>query len=98
MISIPSLLRFAVEQKASDLHLSAGEAPMLRIHGEIHRVDLPTLTPDETHQLIFDVMSDGQRKTLQERLEVDFAFALDEHLRFRVNAFVQARGEGAVFR
>jgi twitching motility protein PilT len=98
MLSIPQLLRFAVQQKASDLHLSAGEPPMLRIHGDMFRVDHPALTSEDTHRLIFDVMSDAQRRTFQDKLEADFAFALDEELRFRVNVFVQNRGEGAVFR
>ncbi len=98
MLDIPSLLRFAVTQKASDLHLSAGEAPMLRIHGDMVRVDTSPLTKEEAHRLIFDVMNDAQRRVFQERLECDFAFALDDTLRFRVNAFVQNRGEGAVFR
>ena len=71
---------------------------MVRIHGEVHRLDLPALTAEEAHRLVFDTMSDAQRRVFQEKLEVDFAFALDEHLRFRVNAFVQNRGEGAVFR
>jgi twitching motility protein PilT len=98
MLTIPQLLRFAVQSKASDVHLSAGEPPMLRIHGEMHRVDLPALTSEETHRLIFDVMNDAQRRTFQDKLEADFAFELDADLRFRVNAFVQKRGEGAVFR
>ncbi len=98
MLDIPALLRFAVAQKASDLHLSAGEAPMLRIHGEMVRVDTPALTKEDAHRLIFDVMNDAQRRVFQERLECDFAFALDDKARFRVNTFVQNRGEGAVFR
>jgi twitching motility protein PilT len=98
MVTIPSLLKFAVAQKASDLHLSAGESPLLRIHGEMVRVDVPALTKEDTHRLIFDVMNDNQRRVFQEKLECDFAFALDDTLRFRVNAFVQNRGEGAVFR
>jgi twitching motility protein PilT len=96
--SIQALLRFAIAQKASDLHISSGEAPMLRIHGELRRIDLPPLTPELTHHLIFDVMNDNQRRTYQEKLECDFAFELDDTLRFRVNTFVQNRGEGAVFR
>ena len=71
---------------------------MLRIHGDIVRLDLPALTAEDTHKLIFDVMSDAHRRTFQEKLEADFAFALDEKLRFRVNVFSQSRGEGAVFR
>ncbi|MDQ3369594.1 MAG: type IV pilus twitching motility protein PilT [Myxococcota bacterium] len=98
MLTIPHLLRFMATQGASDLHLSAGEAPMMRVHGEMYRVDAPALSAEDTHKLIFDVMNDGQRRTFQEKLEADFAFPLDELLRFRVNAFVQNRGEGAVFR
>jgi twitching motility protein PilT len=98
MLQIASLLRFMAQNKASDLHLSAGEAPMVRIHGEICRLDLPALTAEEAHRLVFDCMNDSQRRVFQEKLEVDFAFALDDELRFRVNAFVQNRGEGAVFR
>ncbi|MGE5183515.1 MAG: type IV pilus twitching motility protein PilT [Acidobacteriota bacterium] len=97
-MTMPQLLRFAVAQKASDVHISAGEPPMLRIHGEIERVDVPPLTAEDTHRLIFDTLSDSQRRAFQEKLEVDFAFELDDTLRFRVNAFVQNRGEGAVFR
>ncbi len=98
MVTIPELLEFAVSQKASDLHLSAGEAPMMRVHGEMFRVDMAPLTPEETHKLIFDVMNDAQRRTFQSTLEADFAFALDGARRFRVNVFCQSRGEGAVFR
>jgi len=98
MLSIPQLLRFAVQQKASDVHLSAGEPPMLRIHGDMVRVEHPALTSEDTHRLIFDVMNDGQRRAFQDKLEADFAFSLDEDLRFRVNVFLQNRGEGAVFR
>jgi len=98
MITIHSLLRFMVASKASDLHLSAGEPPLVRVHGEMHRVDTPALTSDETHRLIFDVMNDAQRRTFQDKLEVDFAFSLDDSLRFRINAFVHNRGEAAVFR
>ena len=98
MLTIPQLLRFMVQQGASDLHLSAGEAPMMRVHGDLYRVDAPALSAEEAHRLIFDTMNDAQRRTFQDKLEVDFAFALDDTLRFRVNAFVQNRGEGAVFR
>ncbi|MEO8184677.1 MAG: type IV pilus twitching motility protein PilT [Deltaproteobacteria bacterium] len=97
-VSVQRLLRFAVEQGASDLHLSSGDSPMLRMSGDLVRVDLPPLAMDEAHHLIFQVMSDQQRRTFQEHQEVDFAYALDDVLRFRVNVFVQNRGEGAVFR
>jgi twitching motility protein PilT len=98
MVTIPELLEFAVSQQASDLHLSAGEAPMMRVHGEMFRVDMAPLSPEETHRLIFEVMNDTQRRTFQSTLEADFAFALDGARRFRVNVFCQSRGEGAVFR
>jgi len=95
---IAQLLRFAIQEEASDLHISAGQPPIVRIHGDLHRIELPPLTAEEAHRLIFDVMSDAQRRAFQEHHEVDFAFVLDDSLRFRVNAFVHNRGEGAVFR
>jgi twitching motility protein PilT len=98
MMTIADLLRFAAEQRASDLHLSAGERPMLRIDGSLVRVDAPALSAEEAHRLVFDVMTDANRRAFQEHLECDFAFVLDDDLRFRVNAFVHSRGEGAVFR
>lgn len=98
MLHLAQMLRFAVESRASDLHISAGEAPMLRVDGDMRRIDFPALTREEAHGLIFDVMNDSQRRTFQEHLEVDFSFALDTELRFRVNAFMQNRGEAAVFR
>jgi twitching motility protein PilT len=98
MTTIAALLRFAVQQSASDLHISAGEPPLMRVHGDMYRVDLPPLTPEDTHRLIFDVMNDVQRRVFQDKLECDFAFPLDDNLRFRVNVFVQNRGEAAVFR
>jgi twitching motility protein PilT len=98
MTSIAALLRFAVQQKASDLHISAGEPPMMRVHGDMFRVDNPALAAEDAHRMIFEVMTDGQRRTFQDKHECDFAFALDDELRFRVNVFVQNRGEGAVFR
>ncbi len=98
MLTIPDLLRFAAAQKASDLHLSAGEQPVLRVHGEMVRVDVPSLTKEDAHRLIFDIMNDQQRRVFQDTLEADFAFALDDTHRFRVNVFVQNRGEAAVLR
>src|SRR4029077_15645043 len=95
---IARLLRFASEQSASDLHISAGERPAIRVNGELRWVDTDPLSPDDAHRLIFDVMNDTQRKVFQEHLECDFAYRLDAAARFRVNAFVQSRGEGAGFR
>jgi twitching motility protein PilT len=98
MITSTDLLRFAMERRASDLHISAGEPPMVRIHGDLVRIDHPPLVADDTHRLIFEVMNDNQRRQFQEHLEVDFAYTLGAGARFRVNAFMHQRGEAAVFR
>ncbi|MBI2181453.1 MAG: type IV pilus twitching motility protein PilT [Deltaproteobacteria bacterium] len=97
-MEISQLLVFGVEQNASDCHLSAGEPPMLRVDGEIKKLDLPPLSQEEVHGLVFDIMSDVQRKTFQESLECDFSFELKGLARFRVNVFMQRNGEAAVFR
>jgi twitching motility protein PilT len=97
-MNITELLTFAVKQGASDAHLSSGEPPMLRIHGEIKRLDHPPLTRDEVHNMAFDVMSDMHRRLFQEKLDIDFSFELGDIARFRVNVFIQRKGEGVVFR
>jgi twitching motility protein PilT len=98
MIDISKLLTFAVQQGASDCHISAGEPPMVRMHGDLKKLDYPALSQDETHALIYDMMSDVQRKNFEEHRECDFSFDLGDIARFRVNVFVQGRGLGAVFR
>lgn len=97
-MDITDLLQFSVQNKASDLHLSAGLPPMLRVHGDIRRVNLPALESKEVHDLIYDIMSDSQRRVYEETLECDFSFEIPNLARFRVNAFNQNRGPGAVFR
>ena len=97
-MDITQLLAFGVEQKASDCHLSAGEPPMIRIDGDLKKLDFPALSKEEVHALIYDIMSDGQRKAFEETHECDFSFALAETARFRVNVFMQRKGEAAVFR
>ena len=98
-MDISELLIFAVKQKASDLHISSGEPPLLRIHGEIRKVEMDSLTSDQTHKMIYDVLNDRQRKVLEEKKELDFSISLgEEYGRFRVNCFYQSRGESAVFR
>jgi twitching motility protein PilT len=92
------LLIFAVRQKASDVHISAGESPMIRIHGELRKLETPAMTSDQVHKMIYDILNDRQRKTLEETKELDFSIALGEYGRFRVNCFFQQRGEAAVFR
>ena len=97
-MDITELLAFSVKHKASDLHLSAGVPPMIRVDGEVRKINLPALDHREVHALIYDIMNDYQRKELEENFEVDFSFEIPGMARFRVNAFQQARGSGAVFR
>ncbi|MBI5938711.1 MAG: type IV pilus twitching motility protein PilT [Betaproteobacteria bacterium] len=97
-MDISDLLTFVVKNKASDLHLSAGLPPMIRVHGDIRRINLPAMDNNEVRAMIYDIMSDGQRKAYEEHLETDFSFELPGVARFRVNAFNQHRGAGAVFR
>lgn len=97
-MDIAKLLEFAIQQKASDLHLSAGEPPMLRINGDVKKIKMPALTVEDAHTMIYDIMGDVQRKNFEEHFEIDFSMALGDLARFRVNCFIQNRGLGAVFR
>jgi len=97
-MDISEFLIFAVNNKASDLHLSAGEPPHVRIHGEMRKFETPILSREEIHNMIYDILSDQQRKIYEEQLEIDFSFSLGEYGRFRVNVFKQNRGDAAVFR
>ncbi|HPE60943.1 MAG TPA: type IV pilus twitching motility protein PilT [Thiolinea sp.] len=97
-MDITQLLAFSVKNNASDLHLSAGLPPMIRVDGEIRRINLPELQHKQVHGMIYDIMNDQQRKTYEERWECDFSFEIPGLARFRVNAFNQGRGAGAVFR
>jgi twitching motility protein PilT len=95
---IAQLLTFAVKQGASDLHLSAGVPPIIRVDGDIKRINMPALTHKEVHAMIYDIMNDKQRKDYEEFFETDFSFEIPKLARFRVNAFNQNLGAGAVFR
>ncbi|HSH07354.1 MAG TPA: type IV pilus twitching motility protein PilT [Burkholderiales bacterium] len=97
-MDLTELLAFCVKNKASDLHLSAGLPPMIRVHGDVRRINVPALEHKEVHAMIYDIMNDGQRKFYEENLECDFSFAVPNLARFRVNAFVQQRGAAAVLR
>jgi twitching motility protein PilT len=97
-MDVSELLIFAVKQKASDLHLSSGEPPMLRIHGEIRKLEGSPVNNDQVHKMIYDILNDRQRKMFEENKELDFSISLGEYGRFRVNCFYQQRGESAVFR
>ena len=97
-MDISELLAFVVKNKASDLHLSSGLPPMIRVNGDVRRINLPPMEHKDVHAMVYDIMSDAQRKHYEENLECDFSFAIPNLARFRVNAFVQNRGAGAVMR
>ncbi|GGY17303.1 PilT/PilU family type 4a pilus ATPase [Massilia dura] len=97
-MDISDLLAFSVKNKASDLHLSAGLPPMIRVHGDVRRLNVEALDHKEVHRMIYDIMNDSQRKAYEEMLEVDFSFAIPGLARFRVNAYNQDRGASAVLR
>ena len=97
-MNITELLVFSVKNGASDLHLSAGLPPMVRVHGDIRRISVDVVDHKQVHAMVYDVMNDMQRKHYEEFLEVDFSFEIDGLSRFRVNAYNQNRGAAAVFR
>ena len=97
-MDISDLLAFSVKNKASDLHLSAGLPPMIRVHGDVRKINVPAMDHAQVHGMVYDIMNDGQRKVYEETLECDFSFEIPNLARFRVNAFNHNRGSGAVFR
>lgn len=97
-MEITELLAFSVKHNASDLHLSAGVPPMIRVDGEVRKINVPALDHQGVHRLVYDIMNDKQRKDYEEFLEIDFSFEVPNLARFRVNAFNQSRGAAAVFR
>jgi twitching motility protein PilT len=97
-MDISELLIFAVDNKASDVHLSSGQPPMVRINGDVRKLDMPSLDQESAHKMIYDILNDEQRKVYEEMLELDFSMSLGEYGRFRVNVFKQNRGDAAAFR
>jgi len=97
-MDISELLLFVQKEGASDLHISAGEQPMARIYGEMRRIEVASLSREDVHVMLYDILNDQQRKNFEEHLELDFSIELKNIARFRVNAFRQARGEAVVFR
>jgi len=97
-MDITQLLAFAVKSKASDLHISAGQPPIIRVDGDMRRINMPELEHKEVHSMVYDIMNDKQRKSYEEKWETDFSFEIPGVARFRVNAFNQNRGAAAVFR
>jgi len=97
-MDITQLLAFSVKNNASDLHLSAGLPPMIRVNGDVRRINVEALDHKGVHAMVYDIMNDTQRKVYEESLECDFSFEIQGLARFRVNAFNHQRGSGAVFR
>lgn len=97
-MDITQLLAFGVKNKASDLHLSAGMPPLIRVDGDVRKINLPELSHKDVHSMIYDIMNDKQRKDFEDRWETDFSFEIPGVARFRVNAYNQNRGAAAVFR
>ncbi len=97
-MDITQLLTFTYQQAGSDLHISAGEVPMIRVDGNLKKVKVPALTEEQTQNMLYDIMGDLQRKVFEERNDCDFSIELGDKARFRVNVFRQRRGMGAVFR
>lgn len=97
-MDITQLLGFSVKNGASDLHLTAGMPPLIRVDGDIRKTNAPVLDHKQVHALIYEIMTDRQRRDYEEFLETDFSFEVPGLARFRVNAFNQNRGAAAVFR
>ena len=97
-IDITELLKFGVQSGASDLHLSAGLPPMMRVHGDVKQLNFPPLEHKDVHAMVYDIMNDHQRKFYESELECDFSYEITNVSRYRVNAFNQSRGAAAVFR
>jgi twitching motility protein PilT len=97
-MDVSELLAFTVKNNASDLHISSGEPPLIRIHGDMTRIKMPPLQAREVQAMLYDIMNDTQRKVFEEHLELDFSFSLGDIARFRVNTFAQNRGMSAAFR
>src|ERR671919_1268382 len=96
--TLPELLKLTVELQGSDLHLAINTPPQVRVHGKLQRLDMPDLTPTETKQLAYSVMTDTQKKRFEETLELDFSFGIRGVARFRSNVFNQRGAVAAVYR
>jgi twitching motility protein PilT len=97
-MDISEILAFTKEQGASDLHISSGEPPIIRVHGDIQKIDMPSLSQEEVHTMLYDILNDQQLKVFERDKEIDFALDLKGIARYRINAFYQSKGEAIVFR
>src|SRR5438309_7771023 len=96
--SLSDLLRKMLEMSGSDLHITTNSPPQVRVHGHLHPLDMPPLTPAETKQLAYSVLTDAQKHRFEENLELDFSFGLKGLARFRGNLVNHRGAVGAVFR
>ena len=97
-MDITELLGFSVKNNSSDLHVSAGMPPMIRVDGDLRKINVPAMDNKEVQKIIYDIMNDKQRKDFEEKMETDFSFEIENLARFRVNAYTQDRGVAAAFR
>src|SRR5665213_3268874 len=98
MAKIDAFFNLMFEQKASDLHMTSGNPPMLRINGEMQRVDYPPLESDALKSMLYEIAPDYKIKQFEETGDVDFGYEIPKISRFRVNFFNEKNGVGAVFR
>ncbi len=89
-MNISELLGFSVKQGASDLHITAGMPPLIRVDGDMRKINVPPMDHKEVHGLVYEIMTDKQRKDYEQFMETDFSFEVPGLARFRVNAFNQA--------
>jgi twitching motility protein PilT len=97
-MDIRELLAVTKERDASDLHITVGAPPILRINGKLRKLDLPELNRQNVHEMIYSIISDKQKEKYEELYELDFSFELENMTRFRTNIFNTRRGEAAAFR
>jgi twitching motility protein PilT len=98
MLTLPELLKITVDKEGSDLHISTSSPPQVRVHGHLERLPMPDMSPSETKQLVYSVLTDSQKKRFEETLELDFSFGIKGLARFRCNVFNQRGAVGAVYR
>jgi twitching motility protein PilT len=98
MLTLPELLKITVDKEGSDLHISTSSPPQVRVHGHLERLAMPDLSPSDTKQLVYSVLTDSQKKRFEESLELDFSFGIKGLARFRCNVFNQRGAVGAVYR
>ena len=97
-MTLPELLKTMVDMDGSDLHISTTTPPQVRQHGHLQRLPLPEMTPSETKQLVYSVLTDSQKKRFEETMELDFSFGIRGLARFRCNVFNQRGAVSAVYR